>query len=123
LADIWCVALTCVRISILDVYLTIFSIPKFKKIVYAVMFLQLLGMAAEFMLDHLVHDQTAPIARRTYIAAHVVFLTCDLSIAILPIPLVWNLQMSLGTRIAICSLFGLGARYVESHCHGSRAYN
>lgn len=37
---------------------------------------------------------------------------CDLTLGLLPIALVWNLQMNLRTKYALAGILGMGCMYV-----------
>ncbi|KAF2235467.1 hypothetical protein EV356DRAFT_531909 [Viridothelium virens] len=109
LSDLWVIAVTCVRISILELYITIFNHKKwFKLVCRGFMGLQLAGMAVEMALVH-TYKPTAPQAVACYLTIHSLFLFLDLSIALLPTPLIWQLKMQTRAKLQISILFGLGA--------------
>lgn len=39
---------------------------------------------------------------------------CDLTLGLLPILLVWNLQMKMQTKVALAGILGMGCVYVNS---------
>jgi hypothetical protein len=52
-------------------------------------------------------------AAAAYIAMHTANIILDASIAVLPAPLLWKLQMKLSRKIGIIFMFSLGALYVH----------
>ncbi|KAL9110539.1 MAG: hypothetical protein Q9227_004897 [Pyrenula ochraceoflavens] len=109
LSDLWAIAVTCIRISILELYITIFNQSRiFKYLCRGIMVVQLMGFIIEMVLYN-IFKPTDPQAIPSYIAIHSLFLSLDLSIAILPMPMIWRLQMRTVAKIQISLLFGLGA--------------
>ena len=48
-----------------------------------------------------------------YLAAHSLNFALDISLAILPMPVLWNLQMPTKRKLEISFMFGLGALFVD----------
>ena len=46
-----------------------------------------------------------------YLAAGIINLLVDIGIIILPMPLLWNLQMPVARKLGISAMFGIGAMY------------
>ena len=61
------------------------------------------------------HNQTA-----AYTGIGVIDLVTDIAIFILPIPMIWNLQVSTGNRVALFAVFGLGTWCVLPSVEASR---
>ncbi|KAI0538970.1 hypothetical protein GGR58DRAFT_466136 [Xylaria digitata] len=118
----WVVAMTFARLSILSLYVHIFSLhTRFRVGCYILIAATTLWGIAVFILLALdCHpfafnwDKTIPGGycvniKASYLSAHVANLTVDSSIAFLPAPVLWGLQMPLRKKIAITVLFALGA--------------
>lgn len=48
-----------------------------------------------------------------FIATGVLDLVIDIMVLLLPLPLIWNLQVSLANKVALFSIFGVGIRCVS----------
>ncbi|KAI0601368.1 hypothetical protein F4775DRAFT_541873 [Biscogniauxia sp. FL1348] len=119
---VWVVAMTFVRLSILSLYIHIFSLhDRFRIACYVLMAAAVSWGVAVFILLALDcqpfafnWDKTIPggycvnIAA-SYLSAHVINLTIDSSIAFLPTPVLWGLHMPLRRKIGITILFALGS--------------
>lgn len=114
--------MTFVRLSILSLYMHIFSLhQKFRMACYVLMVATTAwGIAVFFLLAFDCHpfafnwDKTIPggycvNVKASYLAAHVANLTIDSSIAFLPATVLWGLQMPLRRKVGIIILFALGA--------------
>lgn len=119
LAITWAVAITAVKISILDLYSKIFRVKWFLSVVWGFIIIQVLLCVAILLqvflicrpfalwwnrtLDGICGDQIA-----TYLSAHIMVLIFDFSIAVLPVPVLWGLRMATGKKIGISFLFSIG---------------
>jgi hypothetical protein len=118
---IWAAANTAVKFSILHLYITIFPSQRVQWICYSVMVLSicywisvfletfLLCTPVEFNWDKTIAGTCNPNALTAYVVAASINLVIDVFIVVLPIPLLWRLQMSLAKRLGTISLFSLGA--------------
>ena len=49
-----------------------------------------------------------------FFLAGITNLIIDLGVIVLPMPILWNLQMAVPRKIAVSTMFGIGAMYVNS---------
>lgn len=118
----WALAMTCIRLSTLNLYAHLFSIhPRFRRacwIVAAACAIWLpCDMVACFMICQPVAfnwDPTIPGGKCgdtavAYISMHVSNVIIDITIALLPVPVLWGLKMNTGKRVAIIFMFALGS--------------
>ncbi|MCJ1291405.1 hypothetical protein MMC34_002948 [Xylographa carneopallida] len=97
-ADIlWVIADTLIKISILHLYIQIFSMRGFRKVTYTIMVV-VIGFAA--VLD-----------------ISIVNVIIDITIIALPMPVLWRLQMATKRKVAIAAIFGLGSMWNMHHHH------
>jgi hypothetical protein len=119
---IWAASLTFVRLSILNLYTHIFKPhDRFRKGCWFVMMWAVLwfigDQIAAFMVCRPVAfnwDQTIPGGRcgnaeAAYIAIHTANIIIDVSIAVLPAPILWSLQLKPFKKTGIICMFSLGA--------------
>lgn len=59
-------------------------------------------------------DGTCGNATQAYEAVGIINLITDLAIIILPMPLLWQLQLPLAKKVALTAIFGIGIVYVSS---------
>ncbi|KAL8903531.1 MAG: hypothetical protein Q9207_003865 [Kuettlingeria erythrocarpa] len=106
-------------ISILHLYIVIFEKPLFTKLCYAAMVFSsafCLSIILETLLictppsvywkPYIRH--TCGNSHAAYLATHIINLLTDLVVIILPMPLLWGLQMKASKKIAVSVMFGLG---------------
>ncbi|KAF2110246.1 hypothetical protein BDV96DRAFT_650894 [Lophiotrema nucula] len=120
---IWSSSMTFVRLSILFLYINIFGTahPRFCKACLAIMVLSLLWYLGDWIA---VFATCKPLAyfwnpsipggkcgdtTGAYIAMHASNVFIDFSIAVVPVFVLWRLQMKLGKKIGIICMFFLGA--------------
>ncbi|KAH7320744.1 hypothetical protein B0I35DRAFT_199222 [Stachybotrys elegans] len=118
---LWAAANTCVKHSILSLYITIF--PNNKKIHYICygtaaaatcyfisVFLEgfLLCTPAAFTWDKTIVGGTCKNENIAYLVAGITNLLLDIIIVVLPMPTLMGLKMSLGKRLGIIAMFSLG---------------
>ena len=111
--------ITAVKVSILDLYMTIFRVARFVKIVRGFIAFQILFGTVVLLqvlltcrplafnwdrtLNGTCGNQTA-----SYISVHIMNLILDLSIAALPMPVLWSLKMAVTKKVGISFLFSIG---------------
>ena len=66
-------------------------------------------------------DGTCGNATQAYEAVGIINLITDLAIIILPMPLLWQLQLPLAKKVALTAIFGIGIVYVSSPKAARRA--
>ncbi|KAI8957757.1 hypothetical protein F5Y11DRAFT_363423 [Daldinia sp. FL1419] len=118
---LWAVANTGVKFSILSLYTTLFPNPKFIHVCYATM-----AFTVVFMLGSLMGtffccepiqyawDKSIPggkcVGQRIAgFVSGVTNLAIDVFVVLLPMPMLYRLHMSLGSKLAIAVMFGVGA--------------
>ena len=112
--------LTLVKVSILDLYINLFRVTTFVKIVYLYMAVQIMwGLAGLLQILLLCRpiaynwNKTVPGGvcgsyPKAYLSAHIIILCLDFGTAMLPIPILWNLQMATKKKIGISIMFTIG---------------
>ena len=113
---------SCVKLSIMHLYLRIFPNRDFRYIVYGVMALTisywggtivpilLLCSPRAYLWDSSSNvNRTCLNVSAVCLTASVINLILDVVVLGLPMPLLWTLQMPLSKRIAIMGVFGMGA--------------
>lgn len=116
---LWASALTAVKISLILLYARVFSIRNFRIAAYAAMPLVLgwwLSVFLEELLlcrplaynwDKTIRGSCADLPA-AYLAAGILNLLSDVSVLVLPIPIVLNLHLPLRSRIALMATFCVG---------------
>ncbi|KAI0197879.1 hypothetical protein F4808DRAFT_463260 [Astrocystis sublimbata] len=120
LTCIWGWALLAIRFSIVDTYVKIFVVPWFIKTCYAWLALEI-GWAIQnlFGLSFLCQpfdyqfDKSIPGGHCVdilayYYATHVIIFILDIALTILPIPVLWSLQMDVRRKLTVTAMFTLG---------------
>ncbi len=118
---VWVIAMTVIRLSILTLYMHIFSAhDRLRLACYIMMVVSLLWGISIFILLVLDcqplafnWDKTIPGGycsniQAAYLSAHVTNFAIDSSIAFLPAPVLWRLQMPTKRKLVIIFLFSLG---------------
>ena len=117
---LWVSAITSVKISILDLYIHIFRSRKFRKFCYVGMVIcglfWVYDILVAFLICHpLAYNWNLSIPGghcanevAAYIAAHSINLSIDISLAVLPMPILWRLQMATRKKVEISVMFSLG---------------
>lgn len=119
LETLWATVNTFVKISILHLYTTIFIGKRFMTIVHTIMAMSVGYAVAVFFQDIFL---CWPIAKnwdktitgscgstiQAYEAFGIINLTIDLAIVVLPMPLLWGLQLPVAKKIALTAIFGIG---------------
>ena len=116
----WSAANTAIKVSILHFYITIFGSNKsFRYITYATMALPISFGVGNTLMAFLI---CRPFAKNwdpllpgvcgsdidSVLATSVINLSIDVIIVILPMPILWRLQMATSRKVALTFLFGLG---------------
>ena len=116
---LWASALSAVKLSLLLFYVRIFSIRKFRIAAYAVIPL-VLGWWLSVFLEELLLcrplaynwdkklDGSCGNLSAAYLAAGILNLLTDISVLVLPIPMVLNLHLPLRSRLALLATFCVG---------------
>jgi hypothetical protein len=119
LALLWTLANTCVKLSILHLYVKIFQRRKFIWACYAVMFLSaaycisnclqnlLLCRPIQYNWDKTIDGVCTP-AYYPYVSSASIHMGIDVIIVILPMPVLWDLQMGTSKKISLSIVFGIG---------------
>ncbi|KAI4266001.1 MAG: hypothetical protein L6R38_009021 [Xanthoria sp. 2 TBL-2021] len=118
---VWNAATGCIRISMLLLYLRIFPVPRFRQICWANIGLNAVVFATIVLATCLICTPITHSFDKTSIGGHcgdlqaferypaVMSLLADAVIVVLPMPMLWRLQMKLSKKIGISIVFGLGA--------------
>lgn len=106
--------------SILDSYIKIFRIPLFVKVCYAYHIIQvpwligaflnivLLCRPLAYLWDKTIQGGRCADIQASYFSAHIVILILDFGLAVLPIPVLWNLRMNTREKIGVSLMFSIG---------------
>ncbi|GKZ29880.1 hypothetical protein AbraIFM66950_006841 [Aspergillus brasiliensis] len=117
---LWAAANSCVKASILFLYIDLFPNKVFCRVCYgtlcitAAYFTMVLIEAfalckpVQYNWDKSIEGQCTG-ENVAYLVAGIVNLTIDTFIVILPMPLVFNLQLILSKKVAVAAMFSLGA--------------
>ncbi|KAJ8130819.1 hypothetical protein O1611_g2804 [Lasiodiplodia mahajangana] len=118
---LWSGANTCVKTSILSLYTVIFPVKNFRLICYTLMgitvvyFISVVVEAfaickpVAFSWDKTIEGGTCPGQSAAFLGAGVMNLALDLIIWIIPMPMLFNLQLSMPKKLGVASMFSLGA--------------
>lgn len=116
----WAVAVTLIRSSIILLYIRIFPARSFRFTCYAVLTLNAAFSIGAILTDCLI---CLPIAcnwdfstscsscgdQRIFELINAVFnLLLDITVVVLPMPLLWGLQMPVSKKVILSGMFGLG---------------
>lgn len=117
----WAAANTCVKFSILSLYMVLFPGRRFSQICYATMALTtaylisvilealVLCQPVQYSWDKSIPDGTCKGENIAYLVAGITNLVIDAWVVVLPMPKLFSLHMSLTKKLSIASMFGLGA--------------
>ena len=122
---IWVAAISCVKLSILDLYLKIFrnqtafriSCYILMAIVVAfgivdILLVMLICTPVSYNWDPTVMNGKCGNKIAGYISFHSTNFILDIALAILPMPILWGLQMPTKKKIELSFMFALGTLYV-----------
>jgi hypothetical protein len=117
---LWASSLAAVKISLLLFYVRIFSIRKFRVAAYVVMTVVVMWWISvvleEFLLcrpfaynwDRSIENGVCGNVEAAYTAAGIINLCTDVMALILPVPMVWGLQLPPRAKAALLVTFGVG---------------
>ncbi|KAI1406789.1 hypothetical protein F5Y13DRAFT_196794 [Hypoxylon sp. FL1857] len=121
----WTIATTLCKLTVLFLYLDLFRINKaFRRVVWVLIVLNVLFPIIFIILFNTpcskISDSWDPVLSKTKcrsvakeeLASVSATLALDLCVVVIPIPLIWGLQMPLRKRLAICGMFSLGLAVV-----------
>ena len=111
---------SCVKLSMLHLYLTIFPTQRFRYAIFAMMMfvigywaISLLRMV--FLCHPISYEWNKSIRGGTclntaaaYYSISGINLGLDLVVVMLPMPILWTLQMPISKKVAISMIFGMG---------------
>jgi hypothetical protein len=117
---LWAAANTAVKISVLDLYIQIFRNRRFRIVSYVMMAVSLgyliMVILEGFLLCRPVSYTWNKLQigkcgneRKVYLSSGIVNLIIDAAIVILPMPMLWGLQLGMAKKVALTVIFGLGA--------------
>jgi hypothetical protein len=117
---LWAGANTAVKISVLDLYIQIFRNRRFRIVSYVMMAVSLgyliMVILEGFLLCRPVSYTWNKLQmgkcgneRKVYLSSGIVNLIIDAAIVILPMPMLWGLQLGMAKKVALTVIFGLGA--------------
>ncbi|MCJ1466988.1 hypothetical protein MMC07_005610 [Pseudocyphellaria aurata] len=117
---LWAAANTCVKISIVDLYTRIFPNPAFRRTCYFTMALTICYFVTVLLEAFLMCRPVAYNWNKTiegscanlnlaYLLAGITNLLIDALVVIIPMPLLWGLQLPLSKKLGLAGMFGLGS--------------
>ena len=120
--SLWAVAVTCIRASVVALYIRIFRTRSFRVTCYIVHCINVVFFVTAILAACLL---CRPIARywdlsvrgtcgdevSTDLYLGIVNLLLDILIVILPMPVLWGLQMAVNKKVMLSGMFGLGLVY------------
>lgn len=117
---LWAAANTSVKLSILSLYTVLFPRQNFRYICYGIMTISIaysisvlvetfvLCKPVEYNWNKSIPGGECKSQNQAYLAAGITNLIIDSSIVILPMPMLFGLQMSLPKKFSIVAMFSLG---------------
>ncbi|KAK0634285.1 hypothetical protein B0T17DRAFT_1739 [Bombardia bombarda] len=118
---LWAAANTCVKLSILSLYTTLFPAKPFRRVCYGTMAVStayfvtvlleifLRCKPVQFSWDKSIVDGTCDGQNTAFLVAGITNLVIDSFIVVLPMPMLWRLQIAKRKKIVIAGMFSLGA--------------
>lgn len=118
--SLWAAAVTLIRSSVILLYIRIFPMRRFRLICYTVLVFNTAFFIAAVLSYCLF---CVPIRCQWDVAVQctscgntilysllnaVLNLLLDINVVLLPMPILWGLQISLGRKATLCGMFGLG---------------
>ena len=121
---LWISSNTCVRISIIFLYITIFRVRSFRIAAYTVLGLNLAYFLAVILQTLLICQPVAFNWDQTIAGScgdqktsdeviGVLNILYDVILIILPMPMLWRLQMATSRKLALSAIFGMGIMYAN----------
>lgn len=122
---LWETSVTAFRLSILAFYIEVFPVPKFRRWAYGCVALVMIFFVTfvivsltlchpfPYFWDHSAGEGKGDCGSTTQVgaAAAMYSLIVDIVTVLLPVPVVWKLQMPKGRKISIICVFALGFLY------------
>lgn len=119
------VAMATVKFSILLFYRRIFPARSFKIVLWVIAglvcsWMVAMGLAMIFQCDPIQKAWNPTVAgncidlSKLYLGNAVPNIVTDVIIIIVPIPMIWHLQITRSQRVALCGIFLMGGLYVHS---------
>ena len=117
---VWAAANTAVKLSVLDLYIQIFRNKSFRIVSYVLMAVSI-GYLIMVILEAFLLCKPFAYSwnklrkghcgdqHKIFLSSGIVNLLIDVTIVILPMPMLWGLQLGLSKKIALTFIFGLGA--------------
>ena len=116
---LWAAANTLIKLSILHLYVQIFSVSRVRKVAYAVMLLVVLFGFGIILMQFLMcrpfvkeWDQKRPgvcgDTIKSALVTGIINMCIDTIIILLPMPVLWGLQMRIRRKVELTVIFGLG---------------
>jgi hypothetical protein len=117
----WAAANTAVKFSILHLYITAFPSMLLRRICYITMAISaayfihvilesmLLCKPVRYSWDKTIPGSCSPYSITAYVVSGTINISIDILILILPMPKLWTLNFSWQKKVAIMSMFSLGA--------------
>lgn len=117
---LWVTAVTLIRFSVILLYMRIFVTRSFRLACYAILVLNITFFIATF-LSNVLFDlpvgcqwnptaecSSALDAKSVDLSIAIFNLLLDVTVVILPMPVLWGLQMAVGRKTTLSGMFGLG---------------
>ncbi|KAL8715376.1 MAG: hypothetical protein Q9220_000709 [cf. Caloplaca sp. 1 TL-2023] len=117
---LWVSSNTLVKLSIMHLYIQIFRIRTFRRVVYGVMALTIsywlstvirsffLCTPLAYTWDRLHYTGSCVHLPAAYLSVSIINLILDVIVIALPMPMLWRLQMPTSKKAAITAIFGVG---------------
>ena len=116
----WITAVTLIRFSVILLYIRIFVTRSFRRTCYAILILNTIFFIATFLSSVLscipvgcqwsdtIECSSAVDAKSIDLPVAVANLLLDVTVIVLPMPVLWGLQMAVGKKATLSGMFGLG---------------
>lgn len=122
---IWVASVTFIRASIVFLYVRIFPTKMFRRICYVVLVVNFVFFVGTVLADCLICQ---PISYRwdrviggkgscgdqksLDLFIGIFNLLLDVTVVVLPMPILWGLKMAVGKKVMLSGMFGMGTAYV-----------
>ena len=121
----WAVAVTVIRASVLALYIRIFRTKSFRWACYfvhgfnaafgaaTILGACLICLPIAYNWDHSIAGGHCGNQKSLDLFIGIFNLLMDVTVVVLPMPVLWGLQMAVGRKIVLSMMFGLGVMYVS----------
>ena len=121
----WAVAVTFIRASILALYIRVFRTKSFRWACYVfhgvnaafgaatILGACLICLPIAYNWDHSIAGGYCGNQKSLDLFIGIFNLLMDVTVVVLPMPVLWRLQMAVGRKIVLSMMFGLGVMYVS----------